>query len=97
MARADPRRKWRESRSGVGAPAGRSHRRISYVAAGAVIAREVPAHALVAGVAAKLIGRVCRCGTRLVEEQASVWHSPRCGETFEEYGAEGLTSLAKSC
>ena len=50
------------------------------VAAGAVVTREVPAHALVAGVPAKLIGRVCRCGARLVKEQAKVWHCPRCGE-----------------
>jgi UDP-2-acetamido-3-amino-2,3-dideoxy-glucuronate N-acetyltransferase len=67
------------------------------VAAGAVVTREVPAHALVAGVPAKLIGWVCRCGAGMAEGQARVWHCPRCRETFEEHGAEGFTSLAKSC
>ncbi len=34
------------------------------VAAGAVVTRSVPAHALVAGVPARVVGRVCRCGGR---------------------------------
>ena len=67
------------------------------VAAGAVVTREVPAHALVAGVPAKLMGWVCRCGAGMAEGQARVWHCPRCRQTFEEHGAEGFTSLAKSC
>ena len=54
------------------------------VAAGAVVTRGVPAHALVAGVPAKLVGRVCRCGARLAKKQARDWHCPRCGEIFEE-------------
>jgi acetyltransferase-like isoleucine patch superfamily enzyme len=66
------------------------------VAAGAVVTREVPAHALVAGMPAKLVGWVCRCGARLVQEQARIWHC-RCGEIFEEHAAEGCTSLARSC
>ncbi len=66
------------------------------VAAGAVVTREVPAHALMAGVPAKWIGWVCRCGARLVKDQARVWHCPRCGETFDEHGAEGCTRLARS-
>jgi len=66
------------------------------VAAGAVVTREVPANALVAGVPAKWVGWVCRCGARLAEEQARVWHCPRCGETFDGHGAEGCTSLARS-
>jgi UDP-2-acetamido-3-amino-2,3-dideoxy-glucuronate N-acetyltransferase len=66
------------------------------VAAGAVVTREVPAHALVAGVPAKLVGWVCWCGARLAEEQARVRYCPRCGEKFDEHGAEGCTSLARS-
>ncbi len=65
------------------------------VAAGAVVTRGVPAHALVAGVPAKWVGWVCRCGARLAEEQARIWRCPRCGETFDEHGAEGCTSLAR--
>jgi UDP-2-acetamido-3-amino-2,3-dideoxy-glucuronate N-acetyltransferase len=63
------------------------------VAAGAVVTREVPAHALTAGVPATRIGWVCRCGARLVG-QAGIWQCPRCGETFDEHGAEGSRSLA---
>lgn len=62
------------------------------VAAGAVVTREIPAHALVAGVPAKLVGRLCQCGARLVKNQAGVWHCPRCGEIFHEHGAEACTS-----
>jgi UDP-2-acetamido-3-amino-2,3-dideoxy-glucuronate N-acetyltransferase len=62
------------------------------VAAGAVVTREIPAHALVAGVPAKLVGRLCQCGARLVKNQARVWHCPRCGEIFYEHGSEACTS-----
>ena len=66
------------------------------VAAGAVVTRRVPAHALITGVPAKRVGWVCRCA-RLVEEEARAWRCPRCAETFDEHGAEGCSNLAKSC
>jgi len=66
------------------------------VAAGAVVTRGVPAHALVAGVPAKLMGWVCRCGARLAEEQARLWQCPQCGKTYDEHGADGCASLALS-
>jgi UDP-2-acetamido-3-amino-2,3-dideoxy-glucuronate N-acetyltransferase len=53
------------------------------VAAGAVVTRDVPPHALVAGVSANRMGWVCRCGARLVEEQATIWRCRRCGETYD--------------
>jgi UDP-2-acetamido-3-amino-2,3-dideoxy-glucuronate N-acetyltransferase len=37
----------------------------SFVAAGAVVTRDVPAYALVAGVPATIIGWMCQCGERL--------------------------------
>ncbi len=58
-------------------------------AAGSVLTREVPAYALMAGVPAKLIGWVCRCGARLVEEHARGWRCPR-GGTCDEYWGEGV-------
>ncbi len=69
----------------------------SMVAAGAVVTRDVRAHALVAGVPARRIGWVCRCGARFGEMGAVVWHCPRCGEEFAADGNVRCTSLAPSC
>ena len=44
--------------------------RAAFVAAGAVVTRDVPAHALVAGVPAERIGWMCPCGERLPESGA---------------------------
>ncbi len=50
------------------------------VAAGAVITKDVPAHALMAGVPAKQIGWVCECGQVL--DQAL--HCPDCGRNYQK-------------
>ncbi len=57
------------------------------VAAGAVVTKDVPAHALVAGVPAKIKGWVCDCGRPLDR----VMRCARDGKTFTELRAKMRT------
>jgi len=55
----------------------------AFVAAGAVVARDVPAYALVAGVPARQIGWMCRCAAeRLAFNAAGSARCPRCGAAY---------------
>lgn len=61
------------------------------VAAGAVVVKDVPAHALVAGVPARRIGWVGTAGVRLVEDGPGVWVCPVTGERYTE--TDGTLSI----
>lgn len=61
----------------------------SLVAAGSVVIKDVPAHALVAGVPARQIGWVGRAGHPLVAD-GDQWRCPVSGERYGEESA-GLT------
>ncbi|KQV19479.1 hypothetical protein ASC97_29200 [Rhizobium sp. Root1203] len=52
----------------------------AFVGAGAVVNRDVPAHALMVGVPARRIGWACRCGEKL---QGKGRITCVCGETYE--------------
>lgn len=55
----------------------------AFIAAGAVITRDVPPYALTAGVPARQIGWACQCGIRLGEESDCILRCPECGRAYE--------------
>jgi acetyltransferase-like isoleucine patch superfamily enzyme len=63
--------------------------RWAMVAAGAVVAADVPDFALVAGVPARRIGWVGRAGVRLEPVGAGRWRCPATGAAYVEDGEEG--------
>jgi UDP-2-acetamido-3-amino-2,3-dideoxy-glucuronate N-acetyltransferase len=55
----------------------------AFVAAGAVVTRDVPGYAIVMGVPAKQVGWVCSCGERLVENALNMFACAVCGQRFQ--------------
>jgi UDP-2-acetamido-3-amino-2,3-dideoxy-glucuronate N-acetyltransferase len=69
--------------------------RWAMVAAGAVVARDVPDFALVVGVPARRIGWVGKAGARLTQRPDGTWECPRTGELYVETPADdGSDSVA---
>jgi len=56
----------------------------AFVGAGSVVAKDVPAYALVVGVPARRIGWMCQCGERLPD--AGTGTCAACGSTYEANG-----------
>lgn len=57
--------------------------RFAMVAAGAVVTRDVPDHALMVGNPAARAGYVCACGEKLVKQQAGEHVCPACGTSHD--------------
>jgi len=57
--------------------------RYAFIGAGAVVTKDVPDYALILGNPGKIAGWMCRCGTRLQEQETGKWICPACGKEYE--------------
>ena len=65
----------------------------AFIGAGAVVAKDVPAYALMVGVPARRVGWMCQCGERLAfaNHQAVC---TRCGSKYREKGSDVLIPIS---
>lgn len=65
----------------------------AFIGAGAVVTSDVLSHAVMAGVPARRIGWMCRCGERLPD--TGVGDCPACGMSYERRG-DGIAVVART-
>jgi len=65
----------------------------AFVAAGAVVTRPVPAHALMAGVPARRIGWACECGSTLRLDGGGEGRCAQCGRSYRQRDEDRLERL----
>jgi UDP-2-acetamido-3-amino-2,3-dideoxy-glucuronate N-acetyltransferase len=65
----------------------------AFVAAGAVVTKDVPAYALMAGVPARRIGWACQCGATLCEAE-NQFSCPECHRRYLRSSADELRVIA---
>ncbi len=68
----------------------------SFIAAGAVVASDVPAYALMVGVPARRRGWICRCGERLAEPALGGQTTCACGSAYQYSKVGRLSPLRRS-
>ena len=69
------------------------------IAAGSVVTKDVPAHALVVGVPARVVAYVCKCGARLHvqgENGDRVWHCPNDGTRYHMIEKNALEEIIQA-
>jgi UDP-2-acetamido-3-amino-2,3-dideoxy-glucuronate N-acetyltransferase len=72
---------------------GHSIGRYALIGAGAVVSKDVPDYALLAGNPAQIIGYVCQCGHRLRFNEAGQAQCPSCATRYTYNEQSGVSSI----